>query len=65
LVLFYSSHYIVKIGNFAINYAQAPCGRLVVFSRNSTNKTDCHDIAEILLKVALNTLIPAQPPSRM
>jgi hypothetical protein len=22
---------------------------------SSTNKTDCHDIAEILLKVALNT----------
>jgi hypothetical protein len=22
----------------------------------STNKTDCHDIAEILLKVALNTM---------
>jgi hypothetical protein len=22
----------------------------------STNKTDCHDIAEILLKVALNTI---------
>jgi hypothetical protein len=24
---------------------------------SSTNKTDCHDIAEILLKVALNTII--------
>jgi hypothetical protein len=23
---------------------------------SSTNKTDCHDITEILLKVALNTL---------
>jgi hypothetical protein len=23
---------------------------------SSTNKTDCHDIAEILLKVALNTI---------
>jgi hypothetical protein len=22
---------------------------------SSTNKTDCHDVAEILLKVALNT----------
>jgi hypothetical protein len=29
------------------------CGRLVVFS---TNKTDCHVITEILLKVALNTI---------
>jgi hypothetical protein len=25
---------------------------------SSTNKTDCHDIAEILLKVALNTKTP-------
>jgi hypothetical protein len=25
---------------------------------SSTNKTDCHDIAEILLKVALNTIKP-------
>jgi hypothetical protein len=24
----------------------------------STNKTDCHDITEILLKVALNTITP-------
>jgi hypothetical protein len=24
----------------------------------STNKTDCHDIADILLKVALNTIYP-------
>jgi len=24
---------------------------------SSTNKTDCHDITEILLKVALNTII--------
>jgi hypothetical protein len=23
---------------------------------SSTNKTDCHDIAEVLLKVALNTI---------
>jgi hypothetical protein len=27
----------------------------VVFSGSSTNKTDRHDIAEVLLKVALNT----------
>ena len=34
-------------------------GRSVVFSGysvSSDNKTDCHDIAEILLKVALNTI---------
>ena len=29
------------------------CGRMVVFSRNSTNNTDCHNIHVILLKVAL------------
>jgi len=28
----------------------------VVFSGFSSNKTDCHDITEILLKVALNTI---------
>jgi hypothetical protein len=35
------------------------CGRSVVFFRyfdSSTNKTDHHDITEILLKVALNTI---------
>jgi hypothetical protein len=37
------------------------CGRLVVFSGysgSSTNKTDLHDITEILLKVALATSNP-------
>ena len=28
---------------------------------SSTNKTDCHDITEIFLKVALNTIIPPLP----
>jgi hypothetical protein len=32
-------------------------------SVSSTNKTDCHDITEILLKVALNTIIPNPPIS--
>jgi hypothetical protein len=35
------------------------CDRLVVFSGtpvSSTNKTDRHDITEILLKVALNSI---------
>jgi len=35
------------------------CGRSVAFSGtpvSSTNKTDHHDITEILLKVALNTI---------
>ena len=38
----------------------ARCGNSVVFSGYSgfpTNKTDWHDITEILLKVALNTII--------
>jgi hypothetical protein len=35
--------------------------RLVVFSGTlvfSTNKTDCHNMTEILLKVVLNTITP-------
>ena len=35
------------------------CDRFVVFSDtpvSSTNKTDCHDITEIFLKMALNTI---------
>jgi hypothetical protein len=35
-------------------------GFLWVLPVSSTNKTDCHDITEILLKVALNTITP--PP---
>jgi hypothetical protein len=30
---------------------------------SSTNKTDCHDITEILLKVALNTITLINPSS--
>jgi hypothetical protein len=32
------------------------CQRLAVTPVSSTNKTDCHDITEILLKMALNTI---------
>ena len=32
---------------------------------SSTNKNDCHDIAEILLKVALNTANQNKPKSKM
>ena len=32
------------------------CSRTVVFSVSSTNKTDHHDITEILLRVVLNTI---------
>jgi hypothetical protein len=31
---------------------------------SSTNKTDNHDIAALLLKVAINTIIPPPPLSR-
>ena len=40
------------------------CDRLVVFSGSSdspTNKTDCHNITEILLKVALNSINQTKP----
>ena len=54
----YISYSLVYVINLSVK-----CGRLVVFSRfspgpldSSTNKTDSHDIAEILLKVALNTI---------
>ena len=33
-----------------------------LLNQSSTNKTDRHDIAEILLKVALNTIIPNSNP---
>ena len=33
-------------------------GRLVYCLVSSTNKTDCHEITEILLKVVLNTITP-------
>ena len=32
------------------------CDKLVVFSGSSVNKTDLHDIAQILLKMAINTI---------
>ena len=46
-------HYVIKfVSDIASNLWFSP-GTLVSF----TNKTDCHDITEILLKVALNTII--------
>jgi len=42
-----------------VNNLLVTCGRSVILSGTpvcSTNKTDCHDIADILLKVALNTI---------
>ena len=42
------------------------CSRSVIFPGyatpvSSTNKTGCHDIVEVLLKVALNTITPNNP----
>ena len=34
------------------------CDRSVVFSGSSANRTDCHDITEILLKEGLKTIKP-------
>jgi hypothetical protein len=41
-----------------INYL----GEIICTSDSSINKTDRHDIAEILLKMALNTIISLLPP---
>jgi hypothetical protein len=41
------------------------CGRSVVFSGSSTNKTDRHNITETLLKVALNTIKPTNQPLKV
>ena len=41
------------------------CERSVVFSGSSTNKTDLHDITEILLKVAINTIKQANTNLRI
>jgi len=41
-------HYVIK---FVIDLRQVPNS-----AGSSTNKTDCHNIVEILLKVALNTI---------
>jgi hypothetical protein len=47
-------HYAIKF----VSDLQQFNGFLWYYMVSSTNKTDCHDITEILLKVALNT-IPA------
>ena len=44
-------HYVIK---FVSNLRQV--GGFLRYSDSSTNKTDRHDITEILLKVALNTI---------
>ena len=45
-------HYVIKF----VSSLQQVGGFLWVFRFSPTNKTDHHDIAEILLKVALNTI---------
>jgi hypothetical protein len=46
-------HYVIKF--------VSDLRHVVVFFGYSTNKTDCHDITEILLKVALNTINQTKP----
>ena len=45
-------HYVIKFAS----YLRQVGGFIQVLQDSSTNKTDRHDIAEILLKVALNTI---------
>ena len=50
-----------EVYNIMWSSLSVTCSRSVVSSRyteSSNNKTDCHDIAEILLKVGLNTINP-------
>ena len=52
------SDMVYSIQHYVMDFS-VTCGRSVVFFRyfdSSTNKTDHHDITEILLKVALNTI---------
>ena len=44
-------HYVIKF----VSYLEQVGGFLRVKRVSPTNKTNCHDITEILLKVALNT----------
>ena len=41
---------------YNIMWKDLRCDRLMVYSGSSTNKTDRHDITEILLKLALNII---------
>ena len=45
-------HYVVKF----VSYLRQVCGFSPGTPVSSINKIDCHDITEILLKVALNTI---------
>jgi hypothetical protein len=51
-------HYVIKFGQLLVTDQWFSPGTPV----SSTNKTDCHDIIETLLKVVLNTINkPIQP----
>ena len=43
-------------GALDTTFCDVSCDRSMVYSVSSTNKTDRHDITEVLLKVALNTM---------
>jgi len=51
----YNIHYVVKL-HFVRDLRQQFGGFLRVLLISSTNKTDHHDITEIILKMALNTI---------
>ena len=54
---------VYSINHYAIRFV-SDLGMIVFFSLSpvsSNSKTDRHHITEILLKVALNTIIPARP----
>jgi hypothetical protein len=52
-------HYVIKFVRLATGLWFSPDTPV-----SSTNKTDCHNINEILLKVALNTIKPTNQPLR-
>ena len=53
-------------GSWIYNYLYTQClSSLTLYVRTSTNKTDRHDITEILLKVPLNTITLAPTITRI
>jgi hypothetical protein len=70
LLFVFFGYYIVCPSIHGFWYLQTflkTCGRSVVFSGHSGfhhNKTDRHDITEILLKLALNTINQTKPINR-
>jgi len=58
--LYSIQHYVIKF----VSDLRQDIGFLRVFRFSSTNKNDLHDIAEILLKVALNIITLTLAPIR-